>query len=197
MNETVLHYDRLVDEGNDPFRDPEPLRTYMDSWDGQVFIDALCLDKEKTVFEIGVGTGRLAARVSLLCRRLVGIDFSPKTVARAKENLSDFQNTEIICEDFLRYETSERFDVIYSSLTFMHIKNKSTAYKKVTSLLKDGGRFVLSIDKSTDTFLDYGTRRIELFPDDKEMTHVLLKEAGLSVRKIIETEHAYIFVAIL
>ena len=28
------HYDLLIKENNDPFRDPPALRKYMESWDG-------------------------------------------------------------------------------------------------------------------------------------------------------------------
>ena len=30
----ITHYDKLIDDNNDPFRDPPPLREYMDKWDG-------------------------------------------------------------------------------------------------------------------------------------------------------------------
>lgn len=49
------HYDLLVDENNDPFHDPPVLQKYMESWDGQVFLDLMELDQSKTVLEIGVG----------------------------------------------------------------------------------------------------------------------------------------------
>ena len=68
MNDSVteritMHYDLLIDEGNDPFRDPPVLQEYMDRWDGQALIDAMALRKEKTVLEIGIGTGRIAKRL--------------------------------------------------------------------------------------------------------------------------------------
>lgn len=66
-NDVILHYDLLIDEGNDPVHDPEPLQDYMNKWDGQDFINAMQLDKTKSVLEIGVGTGRLAVRVAPLC----------------------------------------------------------------------------------------------------------------------------------
>lgn len=114
------HYDLLVEENNDPVCDPEPLRKYMDKWDGQQFIDSLLLTKEKSVLEIGVGTGRLAVRVAPECREFCGIDLSPKTVKRAKENLKKQTNVTLVCGDFMSYEFGRKFDVIYSSLTFMH-----------------------------------------------------------------------------
>lgn len=125
------HYDLLIDENNDPARDPWPLREYMDKWDGRQFIDSLQLTKEKSVLEIGVGTGRLAVRVAPECREFCGIDLSPKTVKRAKENLKEQTNVALICGDFMSYEFGRKFDVIYSSLTFMHIRDKQAAINKV------------------------------------------------------------------
>lgn len=40
-NDVIKHYDLLIDEGNDPVHDSEPLREYMDKWDGQAFIDKM------------------------------------------------------------------------------------------------------------------------------------------------------------
>lgn len=159
-NDIIMHYDLLIDENNDSVHDPKPLRDYMDKWDGQAFIDKMELDKKASVLEVGVGTGRLAVRVAPLCGRLHGIDISPKTVDRAKENLSKQTNVSLYCGDFLSYEFSEVFDLIYSSLTFMHIEKKQKAINKVAALLKDNGKFVLAIDKNQDRFIDTGTRKM-------------------------------------
>ena len=35
------HYDLLIEENNDPFRDPPALQKYMESWDGQLFLDLI------------------------------------------------------------------------------------------------------------------------------------------------------------
>lgn len=47
----------------------------------------------------------------------------------------------------------------------MHIKEKLAAVKKAAALLKKGGRFVLSIDKNQSSVLDYGSRKIKVYPD--------------------------------
>lgn len=83
-----------------------------------------------------------------------------KTVDRAKENLSKQTNVSLYCGDFLSYEFSEVFDLIYSSLTFMHIEKKQKAINKVAALLKDNGKFVVAIDKNQDRFIDTGTRKM-------------------------------------
>lgn len=41
----VKHYDLLIDEGNDAFRDPPVLQEYMNKWDGQDFISELIIQK--------------------------------------------------------------------------------------------------------------------------------------------------------
>ncbi|MDD4494281.1 MAG: methyltransferase domain-containing protein [Eubacteriales bacterium] len=191
----ITHYDALIDEINDPVRDPEPLKAYMDKWDGNAFIDALQLAPDKSVLEIGVGTGRLAVKVCGKCGSFTGIDISPKTMKRAKENLSNFDNTKLICGDFINHHFDENFDVIYSSLTFMHIRNKQAAIQKAADLLKSGGRFVLSISKDQQNIIDYGYRQIEVYPDIPKEIASLLIRAGLMIEKQFETDFAIVFAA--
>jgi len=142
-----------------------------------------------------VGTGRLALKVCGKCKSFVGIDISPKTIERAKENMAAFDNKELVRGDFLVYDFTSRFDVIYSSLTFMHIEDKQSAINKVSGLLKPGGRFVLSISRSQDSVIDFGNRKIKIFPDDVESTRTYIKNAGLLLEKQFDTEFATVFVA--
>ena len=183
--DVINHYDLLVEENNDPVHDPKPLRDYMDKWDGQAFIDSMELDKNKSVLEIGVGTGRLAVRVAPICGKFCGIDISPKTIDRAKENLSGQANVKLLCGDFLDFPFDSKFDVIYSSLTFMHIEDKQNAINKVSTLLKDSGKFVLSIDKNQSEFIDTGTRKIKIYPDTKDKTVEYIKSAGLDRKSVV------------
>ena len=191
----VRHYNLLVKENNDPVRDSQPLREYMDKWDGQEFIDEMELDKAKSVLEVGVGTGRLAVRTAPLCGKFSGIDISPKTVERAEENLSGYKNVTLICGDFLNFRFDRSFDIIYSSLTFMHIKDKRGAVNKIARLLNYGGRFILSLDKNKSEFIDTDTSRIKIYPDEPDTLEEYIKGAGLTVLRRYETEHAFIIVS--
>lgn len=51
------HYDKLIEEGNDPVYDSDPLKKYMDKWDGPQFIEDMQLSGNETVLEIGIGRG--------------------------------------------------------------------------------------------------------------------------------------------
>ena len=167
----------------------------MDKWDGQVFIDKMELNKDKSVLEIGVGTGRLAVRVAPLCGEFYGVDISPKTIERAKDNLAKLENVSLTCADFLSYEFGRAFDVVYSSLTFMHVEDKQRAVNKIAGLLNDAGRFVISIDKNPREFINTGTRKIKIFPDTPVEMAECIRTAGLTILNQYDTEFATIFVA--
>ena len=192
----IEHYDKLIDENNDPVYDPKTLKEYMDKWDGQTFIDSMRIDETKTVLEIGVGTGRLAVKTVPLCKKFFGIDISPKTIGRAIGNLSQYQNAELICDDFMIYKFHCTFDVVYSSLTFMHIREKQECINKVYSLLNPNGRFVLSIDKSQNEYIEYGNRKVDIYPDNPTDTKGYIINSGLTILDFIEIEFAYIFVGL-
>lgn len=192
---TIEHYDKLIEENNDPVRDPYILKEHMEKWDGKQFIDALELSKDKVVLEIGIGTGRIAVKTASYCARLYGVDVSSKTIERAKDNLAFTNNVDYILADYLEYDFDINFDVIYSSLTLLHIKNKQAFFNKVFSDLKPNGRFVLSIDDDNqDDYLDMGEYKVRVYPDNPKDTKDGLLKAGFFIKQIIETEFAHIFV---
>ena len=154
----------------------------------------MAIIKTKNVLEIGVGTGRLAIRVAPLCNEFYGIDISPKTINRAKENLRQYSNVNLICADFLRHDFSEQFDVIYSSLTFMHITEKQRVINKVGEFLNSNGVFVLSIDKNQNSFIDIGNSKVRIYPDSPEKINEYICNSNMVVERQFEKEFSYIFV---
>lgn len=191
----ITHYDLLIDEDNDPFRDPPVLKEYMCQWDGKSFLEAMELTKNKTVLEIGIGTGRIADKVAPYCMNLTGIDISPKTIQRAKENLKEYTNISFVCDDFIDYKFSETFDVIYSTLTMMHFQDKEQVITKVDHLLNVDGIFCLSIDKNQSEYIDMVVRKIRVYPDTLDYIIALIKKTTMSVVRVLETNKAYIIVS--
>ena len=196
VNEVERHYDLLIDEGNDPVLDPPELSAYMDGWDGEAFLNTLALTGVEDVLEIGVGTGRLALRVAGRCRTFTGLDISEKSIARAAAHLAAYPHARLIRADFMAWETQARFDVIYASLTFMHLEDKAAAVRRVAAMLRPGGRAVISLDKDQSGVIDYGTRCLPVWPDDPEAMAAHLHAAGLRVLPAQELQFAFILTAV-
>lgn len=89
--------------------------------------------------------------------------------------------------DFIRPGT---FDLAYSVLTFSHIENKEKALYNIHNSLKDNGLFVLSVSKD-DEWLDYGSRKIELYPVELDEYIRLFQSTGFHIQSIQETECKY------
>lgn len=85
MDRIKEHYDKLIEEGNDPVHDLPSLKAYMEKWDGPEFMKELKIRESSRVLEVGVGTGRLAMKAIPFCHFFTGIDLSPKTIQRAEE----------------------------------------------------------------------------------------------------------------
>ncbi len=188
------HYDLLIENDNDPIKDCPALQEYMDGYDGEFFVRQLCLDKSKSVLEIGCGTGRLLKKIIGTFQEYTGIDISPKTVERAKAHFLQ-ENVRFIIGDFIKQVFDCTYDVIYSSLTFMHVKEKRNALQKVYSLLNKEGRFVLSTDKSQNQIIDTGYSQIEIYPDNSQSIAKALGEIGFQEVRVNEIKLAYVITA--
>ena len=190
------HYDLLLAEENDPVLDPPELAAYMDGWDGGALLSALELTPCCRVFEIGVGTGRLALRVLKRgCAAFTGMDLSPATLVAAKGHLACFHGVTLMAGEFPKDVPEGPFDRIYSSLTFLHIEDKRAACRSIAALLAPGGKCVLSLDKEKSGVLDMGTRRVKTFPDTPEEIALIFQEEGLRVLPVIELPRAYLMIA--
>lgn len=193
ITSTIEHYDMLIDEGCDPFRDDKLLKLYMSRWDGPLFYKSLNLTRDKTVLEVGVGTGRVAQNIlDMGCRLLVGLDVSPKTIARAEENLlSKYNNVELVLQSIEEYKRGNFFDVAFSVLTFMHIEYKEYALANMIASLKPGGDIVLSISEETE-WLDYGSRKVKLYPEKPDYYLEILEKMGCKLDEPIDLIDTFI-----
>ncbi|MCL6603643.1 MAG: class I SAM-dependent methyltransferase [Paenibacillus sp.] len=187
---TLAHYEILIDENNDPVQDPPQLQSYMNGWDGPVFYDFLS-PKNKSILEVGVGTGRIAKEVFKRgCQYLVGIDLSPKTLNRARSNLKQYTNLELVNSDIHSFTRPNTFDAAYSVLTFLHIEDKEKALFNIHNSLKENGTFVLSVSKD-DEWLECNDRKIKLYPIGLEEYIHLFQSVDFQIESIQETESKY------
>ena len=78
----------------------------------------------------------------------------------------------------------------------MHIKEKQKCINKIYFLLNPKGYFILSIDKNQNDCIDYGERKIKIYPDNPDATKKYFINSGLSLLECMETEFAYILVGL-
>ena len=74
-------------------------------------------------------------------------------------------------------------------------KDKASAIEKIASLLSNGGIFVISIDKNQSGFIDMGTRKIRIYPDNPIDTAEYISKTNLNLVDKFETEYAYVLVS--
>lgn len=109
----------------------EYLQNYLQNLDGKKLID------------IGAGTGWLLKTIQTSdVLKAVGIEPSNKNVEIARRANP---KAEIVCSSFEDYMSEEQFDIAVAIMSFNHIKNLSTALKKVNEILNGGGSFFLII----------------------------------------------------
>jgi SAM-dependent methyltransferase len=189
ISSTTDHYDRLIDEIDDPaqpmvtdpFFDTGALREWMAQADGPAFWDAVGDVRGQSVLEVGVGTGRVARKMlEQGCARLVGIDLSAKTIARARANLATWVNVELLHADIADYRQEATFDLAYLVWTIFHIEDKPRALANIVSSLKPDGRLVISLER-VDDWLDYGPRKIQQYPITPEALMAMLKAHGCRI----------------
>ena len=176
------HYDLLVKEGNDPIYDPPKLKKYMDRYDGETFFEQLGDTTGRCILEIGIGTGRLATKVlKLRPKLLVGIDISGSALEKCRKNTENAENLILEKATFPNWQTAHVFNLIYSSQTFMHIKDLYNSMITIGSLLSRDGRAVISF-ANCEPLLDFGNRAIRLYKHNPKEIQAIADRCGFNSR---------------
>lgn len=93
------------------------------------------------VLEIGCGRGRTGALLaSTLGCEVTGVELNPVVAREAEVRLA-----RVLAGDFQSLEIGGRFDVVLALELFEHLPDAESALAKMRSLLRPGGRLVLSV----------------------------------------------------
>ncbi len=138
------------------------------------------------VLDIGCGTGLLSLKFLNKADCIIyGIDNSPEMLEIFKRKIDKFcLSGKIFCKigdaENLDFEKNF-FDIIASTVTLHHVKNKYPAIKKIYKLLKAGGKFIIGdIDVDTTGDLRDPKRLLRIIDFLKEEFVLALEEGGVT-----------------
>jgi len=102
-----------------------------------------------SVLEVGCGGGKYLVQFALNNWRTVGIDCSKEVLNRARNYIEEVSNscqrnldTELICGDFMGFNFSEKFDLVFHSGVIEHYLDKDermSFLRKMFEITKPGG----------------------------------------------------------
>jgi len=124
---------------------------YYDWVEKKTIMNALNLKSEDIVLDVGCGTGRFTRMIAKKCRKVYGIDFSPKSVEVLKEKAKEegLKNIEpFICDITKPLPIKEKVDKIISVQVVQHIPTatgRKIALKNLYNQLNPNGRCVISV----------------------------------------------------
>ncbi len=97
------------------------------------------------VLDLGCGTGiMIPAYLALGARSVVGIDVSPKMIARAQQKFADDARVRLHCMNALEFTDDEPFDVAVVYNAYPHFMDKPALVEKIANLLTPRGRFLVA-----------------------------------------------------
>jgi len=104
------------------------------------------LDDNKTVLEVGVGTGRIASQLAKKSKSYVGLEYSWDMIRILKRKLL---NIEVIHGDMRNFNLSEKFDrIILPFRVIQYCSNKEEIHKTIKCILNHldyGGKVLINM----------------------------------------------------
>ncbi len=129
--------------------------------------DALNVDKECSVLEIGTGSGYQTAILAYLAKNVVSVERLESLFNLANKNLEkySFENIKLIRGDGKNMEFKEKFDRIEVTAA------AETFPEKLFENLKEGGTMVVPVEQGFYQVL-YKIRKIKGKPEFRQLCHV-------------------------
>ncbi len=148
-----------------------------DKWDSywindegiNIIIDSLNLNEDSEILDVATGTGVLIPYyLKKNIRHIDAIDLSDRMIEKCRQKYSD-ERVNFICGNIMNYEPEQKYDVVMLYNALPHMPDIDELVQKVSSLLKQGGAFVIahgiSLEKLTEVHDDLNTDVAAGFPD--------------------------------
>ena len=108
--------------------------------------------------DVGCGIGNVSKLMRAMVGRkgsVLGTDIEKKYVDYCNYN-NKSKNIAFVQDDILKTNVSEKFDIVYSRLMFVHLKDKLRAIKSMTQFTKKNGTIIIQeLDHAPGSWLSY------------------------------------------
>ena len=145
------------------------------------------------ILEIGCGGGFAAKYLEGYYHQYIGIDYSDKLIAYAKEFHSS-SNSDFRVANIKDYKDPEPFDIIFMIGVLHHIDGVENSMKQIVNMLKPGGWFIANEPQPANRIIQ-GVRKLRAKMDSKyssdqitfsrHQLHTLFKNTGLQNIRVI------------
>lgn len=122
-------------------REYDEAEKYWDSFEQNKLAPYIQSAKGKKVLDAGAGTGRLSVRLHQAGAEVVALDISPAMLARLEQK-EPAVKTVVGDMEAMPFE-DDNFDMVFSTLALVHLKNVEPFLDECYRVLKDEGQLVL------------------------------------------------------
>ena len=106
---------------------------------GKGLLEYIPKDKEKSILDLGCGTGTLTAQLKKRGGRVLGVDSSPSMIRQA---VNQYQKVDFLVCDALALPFQTEWDIVFSNAVFHWIPDHDRLLKNIYKALKPGGRMI-------------------------------------------------------
>lgn len=128
------------------------------------------------ILDLGAGTGIFSQFVleKYPLADITLLDFSEQMLSVARERFKDIKNVSFQVADMMTFKPQQKYDAVISSLAIHHLtdEDKQKLFKKIHSMLNDGGFFVNAeqVKGTTDYIHSFYTQRRRHRLDNSELS---------------------------
>ncbi len=116
---------------------------YLNSFEKNRLLPLLGDVRDKTILDVGAGTGRLAVELLKLGARITAVDVSDKMLAVLRKKTKNKIETKVADAESLPF-VDNCFDIIVAAFLVVHLKDPIKFFDEAYRVLKDGGIFLVT-----------------------------------------------------
>lgn len=122
--------------------DYDKKEAYLNSFEKSQLLPLLGDIKNKTILDVGAGTGRLAINLSKMGAEVTALDLSQKMLDELYKKNPNIKISLGDAESLPFLDNS--FDFVIAVFLIVHLKNPSIFFKEAYRVLKDGGKLLVT-----------------------------------------------------